>query len=131
MSTRGLRSALLVTGVSVMTVIATATAATAGPAPVDGADPCPSGSLCLYEGSNFTGERFTATSLNPGGICVSLVDHGWGDRAHSAINTHGTSAAMFTNDDCVGGPYLVPANSSLSSLGSFSPESVWVPYQAS
>ncbi|MBE1487556.1 peptidase inhibitor family I36 protein [Plantactinospora soyae] len=130
MLTRGLRSALLIAGVSVATLIATATVATAGPASVS-ADPCPSRALCLYEGSNFTGEMFAATSLNPAGICVSLVDHGWGDRAHSAINTHNTSAQMFMNDDCVGGPYQVPGNSSLSSFGTFTPESVWVPYRGS
>jgi hypothetical protein len=89
---------------------------------------CPfSETLCLFEGENFTGDRFTVSSLVPEGTCVSLVDHGWGDRAHSAINTHSNSAAMFMNDDCVGGPFQVPGNSSLASFGGFTPESVWVP----
>ncbi|MEJ3744831.1 peptidase inhibitor family I36 protein [Actinomycetes bacterium KLBMP 9797] len=83
--------------------------------------------LCLFEGENFTGERFTVTSLEPGGTCVSLVDHGWGDRARSAINTNSASAAMFFNDDCLGGPFQVAGNSALPSFGGFTPESVWVP----
>ncbi|WP_422771032.1 peptidase inhibitor family I36 protein [Plantactinospora sp. WMMC1484] len=131
MSTGNLRSALLVTTVAVATLLTTATAATAGPASAHRANPCPSRSLCLYEGANFTGEMFPVTSLVPGGTCVSLVDHGWGDRAHSAVNTHSASAAMFMNDDCLGGPYQVAGNSSLTSFGSFTPESVWVPYRGS
>ncbi|PJE97252.1 hypothetical protein CUT44_13445 [Streptomyces carminius] len=104
----------------------------AGPATADSsgasaAECPPGGSLCLYEGTDFTGERFTVSSLGPGGVCVSLVDHGWGDRARSAINTHSGHAAMFLNDDCLGGPYQVPGNSSLADFGSFVPKSVWVP----
>jgi hypothetical protein len=92
------------------------------------ADPCPfAGTLCLFEGANYTGARFTASSTAPGGTCVSLNDHGWGDRARSAINTNSRSAAMFMNDDCVGGPFQVPGNGRLPSFGSFTPESVWVP----
>jgi hypothetical protein len=37
-----------------------------------------------------------------------------------------TSAALFANDDCVGGPYQVPGSSSIADLGSFEPLSVWV-----
>lgn len=129
MTTR-LRSVLLATGVSVAILVSMTTVASASPVSASGSS-CPSRSLCLYEGTNFTGDVFTVTSFNPSGACVSLVDHGWGDRAHSAINTHNASAAMFMNDDCVGGPYQVPANSSLPSFGTFTPESVWVPYWGS
>ncbi|MPY58335.1 peptidase inhibitor family I36 protein [Streptomyces spongiae] len=107
----------------------------AGPATADSSEArvtsaaeCPSsGSLCLYAGTTFTGERFAVSSSGPGGVCVSLVDHGWGGRAQSAINTHSGHAAMFANDDCRGEPYPVPGNSSLGSFGSFTPKSVWVP----
>lgn len=107
----------------------------AGPATADssGADvrsaaECPSSrSLCLYSGTSFAGERFTVASAGSGGVCVSLVDHGWGQRAHSAINTHSSSAAMFQSDDCLGQPYALPGNSSLGDFGSFTPQSVWVP----
>ncbi|GAA1737429.1 peptidase inhibitor family I36 protein [Luedemannella helvata] len=119
-----LRSVLPIVALSMVVVFGTGTAASAGPS----IGTCPSGSLCLYEGAGFTGAKFSVTSLNPNGTCVSLVSHGWGDRAHSAINTHNSGAAMFMNDNCVGGPYQVPANSSLSSFGGFTPESVWVPY---
>lgn len=67
------------------------------------------------------------TSAVPTGTCVSLVDHGWGDRAQSAINTHTNSAAMFSNDDCAAQPFQVPGNSSLASFGTYTPKSVWVP----
>lgn len=83
--------------------------------------------VCLFEGEDFTGDRFTVSALSPSGVCVSLGDHGWGDRARSAINTNSGSAAMFMNDDCVGGPYQIPGNSSLRSFGGFTPESIWVP----
>ncbi|MPY49846.1 peptidase inhibitor family I36 protein [Streptomyces acidicola] len=97
-------------------------------ADVRSAAECPSGgSLCLYSGTSFAGERFTVASAGSGGVCVSLVDHGWGQRAHSAINTHSSNAAMFQSDDCLGQPYALPGNSSLGDFGSFTPQSVWVP----
>jgi hypothetical protein len=111
--------------VSTALLLGTSSVASAGP--VSTASSCP-GWLCLYEGANFTGEMFTATSLSQGGSCVSLVAAGWGDRAHSAINLHRTTVSMFANDNCVGGPFGIPGGSSLSSFGSFTPESVWVPH---
>jgi peptidase inhibitor family I36 len=127
---RRLRAALLVAGLGVAAVFAAtgpASAATPVPSSAGTAATCPARSLCLFEGTGFTGEQFNVASFTPGGSCVSLVDHGWGDRAHSAINSHPNSAAMFMNDDCIGGPFQVPGNSSLPSFGSFTPESVWVP----
>lgn len=120
-------SALGIVAVAAASLFATATPGVAAPAATLAGD-CPfTNTLCLFSGANFTGDRFTVSSLVPGGTCVSLVDHGWGDRARSAINTHSSSAAMFLNDDCVGGPYQVPGSSSLSSFGTFTPDSVWVP----
>jgi Peptidase inhibitor family I36 len=88
---------------------------------------CPSGgALCLYNGEGFTGESLALTSLESDGTCVSLPGHGWTGPVRSVINTHRSSAALFANDNCVGGPYGVPANSSVASLP-FSPVSVWVP----
>jgi hypothetical protein len=137
-ATRPIRAALLVTGVLLATVLGAAGTASAG-APAIGSDTaatggngtaatCPSRSLCLFDGTGFTGEQINFSSLVQGGSCISLVDHGWGDRAHSAINTHRLSAAMFMNDDCLGGPFQVPGNSSNPNFGSFTPESIWVPY---
>ncbi|MDG4787873.1 peptidase inhibitor family I36 protein [Micromonospora sp. WMMD1102] len=111
---------------SMVTLFGTSAAASAGPVSASAQSTCLSQALCLYDGVGFTGAKYSVTSLNPSGTCVSLVDEGWGDRARSVVNTHGRSAAMFMNDDCLGGPYQVPANSSISDLGSFSPESVWV-----
>lgn len=120
-------SALGAAAVSAALVLGTAAPALASSSASVAGD-CPfTNTLCLFSGENFTGDRFTVSSLVPNGTCVSLVDHGWGDRARSAINTHPDSAAMFFNDDCVGGPYQVPGNSSLASFGTFTPESVWVP----
>ncbi|ASW54349.1 peptidase inhibitor family I36 protein [Plantactinospora sp. KBS50] len=126
--TSRLRSALLAVGMSVTAALTPAGVAHADRASTAGAiGSCPSGYLCLYTGTDFAGDQFTVTSLVPNGTCVSLVDHGWGDRAHSAVNTHNSGAAMFMNDGCLGGPYQVPANSSLASFGGFTPRSVWVP----
>jgi hypothetical protein len=83
--------------------------------------------VCLFEGENFTGDRFTVSSLSSSGVCVSLVDHGWADRAHSAINTNTGSAALFMNDDCLGGPFQISGGSSRPSFGGFTPDSIWVP----
>lgn len=103
-----------------------ATASPAAAAPTDSAEDCTSAkTLCLYEGANFTGERFTVSALDSG-TCVSLVDHGWDGRVNSAINTHTASAALFAGDDCSGGPYQVPGSGSIADLGSFEPLSVWV-----
>jgi hypothetical protein len=108
-------------------LLAVASPAAAAPADTTSADECNfTGTLCLFEGENFTGERFTVSSLVQPGTCVSLVDHGWAGRVNSAINTHTSSAALFANDDCVGGPYQVPGNSSIADLGGFEPLSVWV-----
>lgn len=110
-----------------------ATASPAAAAPADTADTASTGecpftdTLCLFEGENFTGERFNVRSLVEPGTCVSLVDHGWAGRVNSAINTNTSSAALFLNDDCVGGPYQVPGSSSIADLGDFQPLSLWVP----
>jgi hypothetical protein len=89
---------------------------------------CPfTDTLCLFEQPGYSGARFTVSSSAPGGACVSLVDHGWGGRARSALNTNNTSAALFRNDDCVGGPFQVPGNSGVPNFGTFRPDSVWVP----
>lgn len=87
--------------------------------------PCPwSNTLCLFEGENYTGAVFNVRALNPRvGTCVNLPEHGWEGRAHSAINTNSATAAMFLNENCVGGP--APVQGSIPSLG-FTPKSVWV-----
>lgn len=119
------RSVLLVGSLSMAALLAAAAPGAARPA---SAGDCPfSDTVCLFEGANYTGERFAVSSLDPSGTCVSLVDHGWGDRAHSALNTNSTSAAMFMNDDCVGDPFQIPGNTGLPSFGGFTPESIWVP----
>jgi peptidase inhibitor family I36 len=103
-----------------------ATAADAGQAASQG--DCPfTDTLCLFEGEDFTGERFTLTATDPAGSCVGLARHGWDNRARSAINTSATSAALFANEDCTGGPYQVPGGTSLATLGTFTPVSVWGP----
>ncbi|MET0403654.1 MAG: peptidase inhibitor family I36 protein, partial [Cystobacter sp.] len=89
---------------------------------------CPfSRTLCLFEGEDFTGKRFTVQALHPqnGGVCVSLVEHGWEGRAYSAINTASGYAYYYDNEECSGYPELIPGNGSLSSL-SFTPKSVFV-----
>lgn len=100
------------------------------PAPAHAAAPAQcqfTNTVCLFSSANYTGSRLTLTSLAPGGTCVSLVDAGWGGRARSALNTASNSAALFTGDDCVGGPLQVAANAGVSNLGSFQANSIWVP----
>jgi hypothetical protein len=67
---------------------------------------CPfSGSLCLFDGANFSGERFTVqASDHEQGACIDLVEHGWGGRARSAVNLNSKSASLLPNADCTGHP---------------------------
>jgi hypothetical protein len=120
------RSTFIVPALAAAALLAIATPAAAAPADTTAAEDCPfTDTLCLFEGANFTGERFTV-SATTSGTCVSLVDHGWAGRVNSAINTNDNAAALFPNDDCGGGPYLVPGNSAIPDLG-IQPLSVWVP----
>lgn len=126
------RSALLVAALAATAVLGVGTSGQAAPTHAEGAGvaagDCPfTDTLCLFDETGYGGARFTVSSLLPGGTCVSLVDHGWGGSARSALNTNGTSAALFMNDDCVGGPFQVPGNSGVPDFGTFRPDSVWVP----
>ncbi|WP_437963827.1 peptidase inhibitor family I36 protein [Sorangium sp. So ce260] len=89
--------------------------------------PCPfDGVLCLFEEEGYGGEIFNVRALNPQvGTCVNLPEHGWEGRAHSAYNTNGVHAAMFQNEDCIGYPYPIYAESGLSPMP-FVPKSVYV-----
>jgi hypothetical protein len=89
--------------------------------------PCPFDSvLCLFEEEGYGGEIFNVRALNPQvGTCVNLPEHGWEGKAHSAYNTNGVGAAMFQNEDCIGYPYPIYAESGLSPLP-FIPKSVCV-----
>ena len=108
------------------------TAAAAGPAaPGHAAPPASctfSDTVCVFDGTGYTGARFTASSPGAGGTCVSLAGHGWGNgRARSVYNTNSTPAALFALDNCAGGPFQVGAGSGVTNLGSFQANSVWVP----
>jgi hypothetical protein len=71
---------------------------------------CPfSNALCLFDQANFEGQRFNVSSLNANGTCVNLVDHGWGARARSAINTNTSTPSVFPNADCTGHPIGIGA----------------------
>ncbi|MBF9133874.1 peptidase inhibitor family I36 protein [Plantactinospora sp. S1510] len=121
------RFTLFAVGAATAALVGVGAPASASPANSAAAADCPfSATLCLFDQTSFGGERFAVKSLVPGGTCVSLNDSGWGNRVRSAINTSSQGAALFANDDCVGGPYQVAANSSVSNLGSFRPQSVWV-----
>ncbi|GAA3452404.1 hypothetical protein GCM10018962_42370 [Dactylosporangium matsuzakiense] len=109
------------------TVCATATAVGVS-APAQAAPQCNfTRTVCLFDATGYSGNRLTLTSLTPGGTCVSLLAAGWGGRARSALNTGTTSAALFANDNCVGGPLQIPPGGGVSNLGSFAADSVWVP----
>ncbi|MBE1530489.1 peptidase inhibitor family I36 protein [Actinomadura algeriensis] len=120
-----LTPALLLAGALV--TFAPAQSASAAPRPAT--DPlCPfTDTLCLFEGENFTGERFTVKALDSEqGACVDLVDHGWGGRARSAVNTDDRNAAMFPNADCTGHPAPIAPGRTPDFSGWFTPGSVFV-----
>lgn len=124
---RSRRATRLLPGILLAASIAAAgSLVTAGPAAAEAGDCSFVKTVCLYSGENFTGERITLSSLQPSGTCVNLAESGWALEVNSVINTHSSSASMFSNADCVGGPYQVAGNSGISQLGSFTPVSVWV-----
>ncbi|GAA2682984.1 hypothetical protein GCM10010428_51990 [Actinosynnema pretiosum subsp. pretiosum] len=85
-----------------------------------------SSTLCLWDRTGFTGARFTVSPFPPGtATCVDLVEHGWGERARSAVNTSTKTMALFLTDDCTGHPYPVDAGSSQSELN-IAANSAWV-----
>lgn len=83
--------------------------------------------LCLYERADFNGAEFTVLALDPTvGSCVDLVNHGWGNRAVSAVNTNSSrSATLYTGTDCTGSSMTVGA-SSWNRLFDFDAGSVFV-----
>jgi hypothetical protein len=121
-------STLFAVGVATAALVGTAAPAAAGPATSAVDAECSfSATLCLFDQTSFGGARFAVRSIVSGGTCVSLNESGWGNRARSAINTGGHSAALFANDDCLGGPLQIAPNTRVPDLGSFTAQSVWVP----
>lgn len=72
--------------------------------------------LCLWEQPQFGGAGFSATPTGSSGVCVDLVDHGWGERARSAINTSSHTVSLFTSSDCSSRPYPIDGNTSVPNL---------------
>ncbi|MFD7660390.1 peptidase inhibitor family I36 protein [Actinosynnema sp. NPDC059797] len=82
--------------------------------------------LCAWEQANFGGARFTVAPLPPHqGVCVDLVEHGWGNRIRSTVNTSSKTASLFASDDCTGRPFPIEGNSSNPSV-TFAANSVFV-----
>ncbi|WP_229398871.1 peptidase inhibitor family I36 protein [Micromonospora okii] len=126
---RGVRYALAAAALSAATVVSAATPGVAATRADAATSPCPfSGTVCLFDQTGYNGARFTVSSLVPNGTCVSLVDHGWGGgRVLSGLNTNSSSAALFANDDCIGGPYQLAGKSGIPNFGGFQANSIWVP----
>ncbi|MEU3735073.1 peptidase inhibitor family I36 protein [Streptomyces sp. NPDC033538] len=88
---------------------------------------CPANALCLYSAAGLTGDQLALASPSGSGTCVDLAAQGWAGRVKSVLNTHSTSAALFPNENCLGGPYRVEAGAGVRDLGAFAPLSVWMP----
>ncbi|MFY2559111.1 peptidase inhibitor family I36 protein [Corallococcus terminator] len=128
-SRRSPRSALLGLG-SLVCLGAASAALLLAPAEASAEDTaaCPwSGVLCLFDGPDFTGAVWNVMAWPPGGsgTCVGLPEHGWEDRAVSAINTNDEAAALFANENCEGYPQMIGPGEHVSPLD-FAPKSVWV-----
>jgi len=98
-----------------------------GEASAEETGPCPfSNVLCLFDGPDFTGAVWNVRAWPPGtSTCVGLPEHGWEDRAVSAINTGTQAAYLFPNEDCTGYPQTIGPGESVSPLY-FAPKSVFV-----
>lgn len=83
----------------------------AGPAAAADAT-CPfTRTVCLWDGVNFTGTRFTVQSASASTqVCVDLAAHRWGNgRAKAAKNTGNQIAVLYSGTDCTGSSYqLIP-----------------------
>ncbi|KAF4408212.1 MULTISPECIES: peptidase inhibitor family I36 protein [Streptomyces] len=114
---------------SFLSLAGLALAAGATPAVADTAsaeaDACPfTDTLCLFEGTDYTGERFNVRSMVPGqAVCVDLVSHNYAGRAHSGINTNSRTAVLYSGQDCTGTGY--PISGSVPSFN-FAAQSVRV-----
>ncbi|MGW5555963.1 peptidase inhibitor family I36 protein [Micromonospora sp. NPDC003944] len=97
---------LLATSTLMLAVPAGAASATPrASAPSTAADSsCPfTRTLCLWDGANFTGTRFTVQAHTSSGTCVNLAAHGWGNgRAKSARNTSTQAATLRSTTACGG-----------------------------
>lgn len=121
MSLSVLGAALIASAVAVAVAVTPSAAAAALPAK------CPfSNTLCLFDGTSFTGAAFNVAAWNPAGACVNLASHGWGSRARSGINTHRLEARLYTSTDCTGVAATVFGNSSLPMLPTRTANSVFV-----
>ncbi|MGW5162347.1 peptidase inhibitor family I36 protein [Nonomuraea wenchangensis] len=90
---------------------------------------CPfTDTLCLFDGEDYTGTRFTVTPPGPDAVCVDLVEHGWGGgRAKSAVNTSTRTANMFQySTDCTGYGAPIRTGRTPDFTGWFSPSSVLI-----
>nr|WTA70849.1 peptidase inhibitor family I36 protein [Micromonospora sp. NBC_00855] len=87
-----------------------ASAAPRANAPTAAADStCPfTRTLCLWDGANFTGTRFTVQAPTTAGTCVNLATHGWGNgRAKSARNTSTQAATLRSTTACGGSTFTI------------------------
>ncbi len=122
-------TAALVTVVSAVFTVPSASAGTAAPAPLTTPSPATGDCtvpnfVCLYEGSGLTGQQIAVRPAERGG-CIDLGALGWAGRARSAKNTFTREAVIYPNRDCTGRPDGIPGNGETNSL-LFAPGSVWV-----
>jgi hypothetical protein len=121
-----------VTTVSMAGVLLAATAGTAAAATSSGAGAaagtCPfTRTLCLWDGTGYTGAQFNVQALNPSvGTCVDLAAHGWPNgRAKSGKNTASQPARLYTGTNCTGSVYQIMPGGSYGSI-KFASNSVYV-----
>ncbi|MEU4792126.1 peptidase inhibitor family I36 protein [Micromonospora tulbaghiae] len=100
---------LLATSALVLAAPGAASATPRASAPAAADSTCPfTRTLCLWEGANFTGARFTLQAPTSAGTCVNLAAHGWGNgRAKSARNTTTQAATLGSTVACGGSTFTI------------------------
>ncbi|MFF1610391.1 peptidase inhibitor family I36 protein [Amycolatopsis sp. NPDC058278] len=121
------RRALTKSGAALAILLASVTTQVVTASPADAAGTCPfTDTLCMWDQSDFNGASMNVLPLPPNpSACVDLVEHGWGNRVRSAINTSSKAAAMFQSDNCTGHPFPIEGNSQKPSI-TFAANSVFV-----
>src|SRR5262249_49783752 len=87
--------------------------------PASAAATCPSKTLCVWDGQNFTGEKreFSAWSKECHPQLGWFLDDSFNNRTESMLNTSGNYIYVYDNSWCTGDAIGTYNGGSLSSLG--------------
>ena len=105
---------------SSLIVAAVASMLGAGLAAPASAASCPSGAICIWDGTGYSGPA-NAQVLGPdfvSGECTALTSD-WDNRISSLINRSSRTLTFYDGAGCTGGSFTLPNMAQVANLGSF------------